>query len=612
MLPNGNVLVVGGLGRDGGTLDAAEVWDPETSSFGPAGTLAEARSRHTATLLPDGRLLVVGGLKGVDESLASAEVWDPATASFEPAGSLAEARDGHTATLLPNGNVLVVGGYSRDGGYRSAAEVWDRATATFGPAGSLGKARGFHSATLLLDGRVLVVGGYDGEWLASAEVWDPATGVFGPAGTLGEVRDLHTATLLPDGRVLVTGGYNDHYLASAEVWDPRGQSIDLAPLPEVLPVTAGPFDVAARATSGMPVILGTEGSCALVEGSRLTLLGVGGCSVTASQPGDVRWAPAVPVRLTIDVVPVADGDVRLIAASTLPPTFVAPTAVVHAITDPNRAPSHYYGMWLEAGATLHPLAVADERILGVSVSQAPVTWTTDATDLSWNDVGGLGWLAPTTGLVLVRVADASGPGSPYRYTLSFTVVAPRPLSTIPPAGSPGRQGRARRPGRRRTARHARGVWRDRQRLPHPRPTLGGSSASTSSLAICSMRRPEGGVTLQLAYPSDPGAWYPLDGPWLASEPGTYSVRVSAGVVGGGRAIHHRVQGRARLVTWRDTGIRERLRGDPPTSRKSAPFADAIRDPANDATSRAATVGRTVSVGSSGPDGVRAGTAHHAG
>jgi len=75
-------------------------------------------------ILPDGRILVIGG-GGFDDVLASAEVWDPATASFSPAGSLAEARGYHTATLLSDGRVLVVGGGGVDDAALASAEVWE-------------------------------------------------------------------------------------------------------------------------------------------------------------------------------------------------------------------------------------------------------------------------------------------------------------------------------------------------------------------------------------------------------------------------------------------------------------------------------------------------------
>jgi hypothetical protein len=44
----------------GGGSQSAEVWDPVTLSFSPAGSLPDAVMDHTATLLADGRGLVVG------------------------------------------------------------------------------------------------------------------------------------------------------------------------------------------------------------------------------------------------------------------------------------------------------------------------------------------------------------------------------------------------------------------------------------------------------------------------------------------------------------------------------------------------------------------------
>jgi len=233
LLPDGRVLVVGGnarllvVGGNGRLPTSAEVWDPATASFSPAGSLAEARYDHTATLLPDGRVLVTGGEIGKPSKRGahSAEVWDPTTAAFSPAGSLKKPRSRHTTTLLPDGRVLIVGGSNNESRRIRSAEVWDPATASLGPAGSLAEARGAHIATLLPDGRVLIVGGvHDDD--TSAEVWDPATASFSPAGSFAKSLISRTATLLPDGRVFVIGGpgSDDDRLTSVEVWDPTTES----------------------------------------------------------------------------------------------------------------------------------------------------------------------------------------------------------------------------------------------------------------------------------------------------------------------------------------------------------------------------------------------------
>jgi len=237
LLPDGRVLVVGGnadSSSPSGYLDSAEQWDPRTATFTAAGTLPVARAQHTATLLPDGRVLIVGGLgsrvAGANV-LGDAELWDPATDTFEPAGSLAEPRWFHSATLLSDGSVLVVGGMGREH-LLADAEIWDPVSRSFHATGPLLEARSLHTATLLNDGRVLIAGGYDPMWgtpvEGSTEIWDPATGSFLPTGPLAEQRSDHTATLLPDGRVLVVGGEPLppplRMLDSVEAWDPATES----------------------------------------------------------------------------------------------------------------------------------------------------------------------------------------------------------------------------------------------------------------------------------------------------------------------------------------------------------------------------------------------------
>jgi len=79
-------------------------------SFLTTGSLTTARYGHTATLLPNGKVLVAGGVSGAIATLGSSELYDPATGVWSTTGSMATARAYHTATLLPNGKVLVAGG----------------------------------------------------------------------------------------------------------------------------------------------------------------------------------------------------------------------------------------------------------------------------------------------------------------------------------------------------------------------------------------------------------------------------------------------------------------------------------------------------------------------
>jgi len=166
------VLIVGGaLTSTSDPVATAELYDPATGVFTITHAMTTAREQQTATLLPDGRVLIIGGTTSTGigdlQPTATAEVYDPSTGSFSVTGSMAEARTYHTATLLPGGKVLVAGG----GDDNSTAEVYDPATGSFSIVGGMEIGRSGHTATLLPDGSVLVAGGGVFAGLASAELY---------------------------------------------------------------------------------------------------------------------------------------------------------------------------------------------------------------------------------------------------------------------------------------------------------------------------------------------------------------------------------------------------------------------------------------------------------
>jgi N-acetylneuraminic acid mutarotase len=224
LLPNGEVLVAGGLGG-GLSADIAEVYDPATGTWAATGSLATGgRYGHTATLLVNGKVLVAGGSS---HDLASAELYDPATGTWTATGRLGSGRHGATATLLPNGKVLVAGGRNESpppfGSWLASVELYDPTTGTWTATGSLATEREGHVATLLPNGKVLVAGGYKGSYLASAELYDPVSGSWTATGNLAVARVPGTVTLLPNDKVLVIGGFGSggftDVLASAELYD---------------------------------------------------------------------------------------------------------------------------------------------------------------------------------------------------------------------------------------------------------------------------------------------------------------------------------------------------------------------------------------------------------
>lgn len=219
LLPSGKVLVAGG-----GTA-SAELYNPATRTFSPAGHMSGPRTDATATLLANGKVLVAGGLLRGKQQLASADLYDPVAGTWSRTGSMHVARSGQTATLLPDGKVLVAGGGCNGKGFfqctpgiygssQSSAELYNPATGTWTLTGGMSTGRQYQTATLLTDGKVLVAGGRaycdDGICVdtSSAELYNPATGTWAATGSMNAAREQHTATLLPNGQVLAAGGQN--------------------------------------------------------------------------------------------------------------------------------------------------------------------------------------------------------------------------------------------------------------------------------------------------------------------------------------------------------------------------------------------------------------------
>ena len=223
-LPDGKVLAAGGYPNN---IASAELYDPSSGAWSATGGLTTGRDSQTATLLANGKVLVVGGTDStvsVGHALASAELYDPVSGKWTPAGNMLEARIYDTATLLANGKVLVVGGSSAGtlGKALASSELYDPASGTWTATGNMTAGRTGHTATLLADGKVLVAGGHNDTGLvALAELYDPASGTWTATGPMKEPRNGHTATLLPSGKVLVAGGSaGQDALASAELYDP--------------------------------------------------------------------------------------------------------------------------------------------------------------------------------------------------------------------------------------------------------------------------------------------------------------------------------------------------------------------------------------------------------
>jgi hypothetical protein len=233
LLPNGNVLVVGGVNIGiGDSVSGAVLAPPQIVAtaeiFEPAATAtATWTSLHASTgqfpcVAWPGTTNVPGCPEAPMIELANGQILIPGTAvlydpsSNTPVSTQAAPFVGSTLTLLPDGRVLMTGGTvqatSPDAGYTpvssNAVALFNPSTGTWTSGPNMNLPRAFHTMTLLADGRVLAAGGNgDG---TTAEIFDPrangGAGSWSFTASLAVGRSHHTATLIQGGLVLVAGG----------------------------------------------------------------------------------------------------------------------------------------------------------------------------------------------------------------------------------------------------------------------------------------------------------------------------------------------------------------------------------------------------------------------
>lgn len=174
------VLVVGGRGADGKPIAEAELYKPLREAFADPLTftakLSAPRSRHAAVRMPDGSVLVVGGVDGDGVAVRTMELFSP-DGGFAPVGALPDDAGvvDMSVTTLPDGRVLLAGGRAPGGPPLDTAFIarLDPLDGSVDLVGTdrLTRPRAGHQALTLCDGTVLLAGGTADE--APAERYNP-------------------------------------------------------------------------------------------------------------------------------------------------------------------------------------------------------------------------------------------------------------------------------------------------------------------------------------------------------------------------------------------------------------------------------------------------------
>ncbi len=228
----GDVLMPGGdarpLGNTNAGIDDAVILRAQASSLTPAASMNRARWYLTSTVLPDGNLLINGGINGQRSPVINPEIYTPATDSWQ---LLPDANFGSFSYfyprqwVMPDGNLF---GLSRN-------RLFSLSPSGTGSITDLGElpnyAHGIGTAVMYEPGKMLKVGGGGGNGFAATLIdYNGGTPNVRQTASLAESRrSWPEAVIMADGQVMVAGGSflnNDARTASlgTEAFDPTTET----------------------------------------------------------------------------------------------------------------------------------------------------------------------------------------------------------------------------------------------------------------------------------------------------------------------------------------------------------------------------------------------------
>ncbi|MDX9924748.1 MAG: kelch repeat-containing protein [Ignavibacteriaceae bacterium] len=218
LLPNGNVLVGGGVG-DTSILSSCEIYDITIGKWRYTTPTNSPLHLQKLLLLKTSKVIAIGGYRK-----KSCELYDPSTETWTLTDSLKTLKSGgESITTLKDGRILVSGGYRYPTDIHDkytvfdSCEIYDPVTGKWTTAASMNMPREQHNSVLLEDGTVLVAGGNSPNHTRTCEIYNPTNDTWVFTDSLNEARASSASILLPNGNVFISGGGSNE--KSCELYD---------------------------------------------------------------------------------------------------------------------------------------------------------------------------------------------------------------------------------------------------------------------------------------------------------------------------------------------------------------------------------------------------------
>jgi len=160
-LDDGRVLIAGGINTSITTpiaLASAEIFNPSTNTWSSAGNMLAPRYLAGVSLLPNGQVLVAGGVDNSGEGITNSDLFNPATNSWTATSPLPTPMSAQAAVLLGTGHFMSAAGYGF-GATNSGSATYDPATGMWTNTGNVNVGRYLGATTKLANGDAIFISG---------------------------------------------------------------------------------------------------------------------------------------------------------------------------------------------------------------------------------------------------------------------------------------------------------------------------------------------------------------------------------------------------------------------------------------------------------------------